>query len=263
MQIAKILLFTFIGTIFMNCAHGDTFERVRYKGGVIAAGVDPNDWNNQLTVTSGLILFTLRDGRQIGIRPSTVTALSYGQEVQRQVGSMAEVHIPVAPLPPFGPFHRKRGHFIGMQYTTGEGTSSGLLLQADKHNYKAILFALRSATQFPVSVDEKERGSFPPGVATSLAKKSGAASDAEQAPATIMSPVPDTGTIRVISNPDGADLYVDDKFMGNCPVLLKLPPGTHPVSVKRIGYRDWSRQIVLEAGSRFRLWATLERNPEL
>ncbi len=96
-----------------------------------------------------------------------------------------------------------------------------------------------------------------------MAKKSGAESDAEQAPAAFVSPVPATGTIKVISNPDGADLYVDDKFMGNCPVLLKLPPGTHPLRVKRIGYRDWSRQIVLEAGSRFRLWATLEKNPAL
>ncbi|MBZ5701072.1 MAG: PEGA domain-containing protein [Acidobacteriia bacterium] len=259
MQIAKILLFTFLSTVFVNCAHGDTFERIRYKGGMIAAAVDPNDWNNRLSVTSGFILFTLRDGRQIEIRPSAVTALSYGQEAQRRVGSMAAVHIPVAPLPRFGPFHRKRGHFIGMQYTTAEGSSSGLLLQADKHNYQAILIALGKVTQFPVFVDEKERQSIPPGVATTLAKKSGAESDAEQAAAAFVWPVPDTGTIKVLSNPDGADLYVDDKFMGNCPVLLKLQPGTHPVRVKRIGYKDWSRQIDLQAGSRFRLWATLER----
>lgn len=259
MQIKKILLFIFVVAVLVNCAHGQTFARMRYKGGMIAAAVDSNDWNNRLTVTSDLILFTLRDGRRIEIRPSAVTALSYGQEAQRRILRMAEVHIPVAPLPPFGPFHRKRVHFIGMQYITVEGTSSGLLLQADKRNHQAILLALQSVMQFPVSVDEKERQSIPSGIDTILTKNSGAENDSVEKPAALVWPAPDTGTIKVISNPDGADLYVDDQFKGNCPVILKLQPGTHRVSVKRIGYQEWSRQIVLGAGSRFRLWATLEK----
>lgn len=259
MQIAKILLFAFFGAVFVNCAHGDTFARMRYKGGMIASAVNPSDWNNHLTVTSGFILFTLRDGRKVEIQPSAVTAVSYGQEAQRRVGSMAAVQIPLDPLPPFGPFHKKRAHFIGMQYTTAEGTSSGLLLQADKRSYKAILIALERVIQFPVSVDENERQFIPPGVDTILAKNSAADKDSEQRPAASVWPAPHTGTIKVISNPDGADLYVDDQFIGNCPVMLKLQPATHTVSVKRIGYKDWSRQIVLEAGSRFRLWAALEK----
>ncbi len=259
MQIARTLLFAFIGTAVVNCAHGESFEHMRYKGGMIASAVDPSDWNNHLTVTSGFILFTLRDGRQVKIRPSAVTALSYGQDARRRVGSIAAVHIPAAALPPFGPFHKKRAHFIGMQYTTAEGTSSGLLLQADKRNYKAILIALERVMPSPVSVEHKERQSIPPGIDTLLANNSAADNDSEHRPAAFAWPAPDTGTVKVISNPDGADLYADGQFMGNCPVILKLRPGTHLVSVKRIGYKDWSRQIDLEAGSRFRLWATLEK----
>jgi hypothetical protein len=68
-----------------------------------------------------------------------------------------------------------------------------------------------------------------------------------------------TGTVDVTSNPDGADVYADGQFVGNCPAVLKLKPRKHTVSVKLSGHRDWSREISVESGSEVRLTATLEQ----
>jgi hypothetical protein len=76
------------------------------------------------------------------------------------------------------------------------------------------------------------------------------------AAATQLSP---TGTITVNSNPDGADIYVDDSFVGNAASVLKLSEGKHSVRVSMTGYKNWSRDISVLAGSEVKLVATLEK----
>ena len=61
------------------------------------------------------------------------------------------------------------------------------------------------------------------------------------------------------TNPDGADIYVDDQFYGNSPATLKLKPGKHMIGVKMTGYKDWSREISTDAGVEVHLSATLEK----
>lgn len=51
---------------------------------------------------------------------------------------------------------------------------------------------------------------------------------------------------NVTSNPDGADVYADGQFVGNIPVVLKLKPGKHTLTVKLCGHPDWSREITVE-----------------
>jgi hypothetical protein len=67
------------------------------------------------------------------------------------------------------------------------------------------------------------------------------------------------GTLSVSSNPDGADIYADDEFVGNTPANLKLKAGKHSIKVKANGFKDWSRDITVHAGSEMRLIATLEK----
>ena len=68
-----------------------------------------------------------------------------------------------------------------------------------------------------------------------------------------------SGTVSVSSNPDGADIYADDEFVGNAPANLKLKAGKHSIKVKANGYKDWSRDLTVHAGSEMRLIATLEK----
>jgi hypothetical protein len=67
-------------------------------------------------------------------------------------------------------------------------------------------------------------------------------------------------SISVASNPDGADISVDDAFVGNAPATLKLSPGKHTIKVTMAGFKDWSRDITALAGSDAHLSANLEKS---
>lgn len=67
------------------------------------------------------------------------------------------------------------------------------------------------------------------------------------------------GTVNVQSTPAGADVAVDGAFVGNAPAALKLPPGKHTVLVTSSGFKPWSRDMTVLAGSQTNLDATLEK----
>ena len=69
----------------------------------------------------------------------------------------------------------------------------------------------------------------------------------------------ETGSIAVTSTPDGADVYADEAFIGNCPATLKLGPGKHSIRVSMNGYKDWSRDVTVQGGSSVNLTASLEK----
>jgi hypothetical protein len=242
-------------------ADGNTFTRVRYNGGSMASKVDPKDWDNKLTVTPDAITMDFKDKQQLVIAPKSVTSLSYGQEAHRRVGTMVALAVLVAPVALFGLFHKTRLHYIGVQYNTPDGKNAGILLQGDKDNYRAMLVALQGVTGAPVAVGEKDREFIPVGVTTTVGK--GESAEVRNASATSgpSAPAGDViGTVSVKTNPDGADVYVDEQFYGNSPATLKLKPGKHTVGVKMSGYKDWSREVRTDVGSDAHLTATLEKN---
>ena len=68
-----------------------------------------------------------------------------------------------------------------------------------------------------------------------------------------------TGTVELHSTPDGAEVYVDGAFIGNAPATLKLAPGQHTIRVSQFGFKDWSRDITIQAGSEAHLSASLDK----
>ncbi len=98
--------------------------------------------------------------------------MSYGQEAHRRVGTMIALAVLVAPVALFGLLHKTRLHYIGVQYSTADGHSGGILLQGDKDNYRAILVALQGVANVPVLVGDKGREFVPVGVTTTVAKES-------------------------------------------------------------------------------------------
>ena len=65
----------------------------------------------------------------------------------------------------------------------------------------------------------------------------------------VLTPEPVKGTVNVSSNPAGADVLVDGKFVGNAPAALKLPAGKHAIIVKLSGYKDRAKDISVQSGS--------------
>ena len=69
----------------------------------------------------------------------------------------------------------------------------------------------------------------------------------------------DKGKIMVTSTPDGAEVYVDEDLVGNAPATLKLSAGKHTVKVSQQGFKPWTRQVAVYAGSETNLKASLEK----
>jgi S1-C subfamily serine protease len=66
-----------------------------------------------------------------------------------------------------------------------------------------------------------------------------------------------SGKLHVTSTPANADVYVDDKFVGNAPAVLNLSNGSHHIVVKMAGYDDWDRTLEVLKDSELSLSATL------
>ncbi len=65
--------------------------------------------------------------------------------------------------------------------------------------------------------------------------------------------------VTVRSEPDGADVFLGDSFVGSTPATLELPAGTYKVSVRLAGYKDWQREVQVLGGSELTLRARLEK----
>jgi S1-C subfamily serine protease len=69
------------------------------------------------------------------------------------------------------------------------------------------------------------------------------------------------GTVAITSEPDDAEIYVDDKFVGNAPAKLKLAAGSHIVVIKAAGFAEWKRTLEILKDSQVTLKPVLDRTP--
>ncbi len=245
-------------------SQGNSFDKIRYNGGTIQTKVDPKDWGNRLTVTSEEIRLDLQDGQNLRIDPKRVYGLSYGQEAHRRVGTMIALGVLLAPLALFGLFHKTRLHFIGIEFTTEEDKKSGVLLQAHKDNYRAVLTALRGATGAPIAVAEEDRKFVPVGVevatpeTTEESPSQPAAHEPPAAPAPAGAAAPPATSVVLKSTPSGAEITVDGKYVGSTPSTVKLPEGDHLISILKPGFQTWQRTISVVPGGEVTIDATLD-----
>lgn len=68
-----------------------------------------------------------------------------------------------------------------------------------------------------------------------------------------------TARVNVQSDPSGAEIYLDDQFVGSTPSTLLLSPGRHAFRVHAAGHADWTRQMNVLSGSELTLSATLDK----
>jgi hypothetical protein len=69
-----------------------------------------------------------------------------------------------------------------------------------------------------------------------------------------------TGTIT-LSEPPGAEIFVDEKFVGNIPATLTLPVGPHLFSVHTKGSATWLRHLEVLKDSRVTLKPDFSTTP--
>ncbi|MFZ0804672.1 MAG: PEGA domain-containing protein [Candidatus Sulfotelmatobacter sp.] len=73
------------------------------------------------------------------------------------------------------------------------------------------------------------------------------------------SPNVTSAKLQLDSDPSGADIQLDGSFVGNTPSDVQVPEGSHTITVKKAGFKDWERTLKVSAGSDVHLSAQLEK----
>jgi hypothetical protein len=68
-------------------------------------------------------------------------------------------------------------------------------------------------------------------------------------PAGTGTPATAASGLTVEANVPNCDIEVDGSFMGNTPSTLNLAPGKHEIVLKKTGYQDWSRSMMVGSGA--------------
>jgi hypothetical protein len=82
------------------------------------------------------------------------------------------------------------------------------------------------------------------------------------APLLTSEPAPDTqrSPVSIRSEPDGADITIDGKYVGSTPSIVQVGAGDHKIAIEKAGFRQWERTITVTAGSSLNMNATLQKN---
>jgi len=86
-------------------------------------------------------------------------------------------------------------------------------------------------------------------------------SAASSPPPTAPTAPSDVATVTIKSEPDGADITIDGKFVGHTPSTLQLQPGEHTIIIGKSGFKDWQRTMTTTAGGSINLETALEKIP--
>src|SRR5262249_8268483 len=173
-------------------------------------------------------------------------------------GTWIQTDAPINPGNSGGPLLNMYGEVVGIS-----------TLRLAKKNTNGIGFALSSSDLmtvlrrfYPDASFVAHQETVPASAATTAENSAQIPVDSEApaaAPIPPQTPQPEgTGTVTLYSDPDGAEIFVDEKFFGDAPATLKLSVGTHTILLKSRGRADWRRTLELLKGNKTTLKALLD-----
>jgi len=71
------------------------------------------------------------------------------------------------------------------------------------------------------------------------------------------------GTLKVLTNPEGANVYIDGAYKGVTPFIFTLKTGTHNIKIIKEGYCDYEKTVQIFQSETSNLLITLQINPFL
>lgn len=137
--VALMLCLAFPVSVFA----GDNGYKIAYDGGSIQ---NVKAGNEMHLVLEGTNIHLLHDKTDIAVIPaSSVTEISYGQDVHRRVGAAIGVAVVSLGIGALLALSKSKKHYIGITWDDG-GKKGGFAFQADKNDYRGLLAGLEGMT---------------------------------------------------------------------------------------------------------------------
>ncbi len=173
-----------------------------------------------------------RNGRdaELRLKASAITEISYGEEARHRVGAAVATAVVSLGIGIIVAVSKTKKHYVGLTWAEGH-TKGGMVVQADKNEFRGILMALEGITGMR-AVGTDDEGARP----TAHSSDWG------------VPPKPDQvlASITVNSTPPDAIVEVDGYAAGRTPVDVKLAKGEYILKISKAGFTPSSQKIVVE-----------------
>ncbi len=127
----------------MSAFAGDNGYKIAYDGGSIQDAKAGTDMKLYIDGTNVRIM---KGKTEVAVIPATsITEISYGQDVHRRVGAAIGVAVISLGIGALLALSKSKKHFIGLTWDDG-GKKGGFAFQADKNDYRGLLAGLEGVT---------------------------------------------------------------------------------------------------------------------
>jgi CxxC motif-containing protein (DUF1111 family) len=127
----------------MTLFAGDNGYKVTYDGGSLPD--TKSGTGVKLYIESNQVRFAKDKADLVTIPASSITEISYGQDVHRRVGTAVAVGVFTLGLGALTALSKSKKHFVGLTWADGD-KKGGLAMQCDKNDYRGILAGLEGVT---------------------------------------------------------------------------------------------------------------------
>ena len=121
----------------------DNNYKVAYDGGSIQSVKSGASAEFAIEQTQVRLIKNKKD--LVTVPASSITEISYGQDVHRRVGAAIGLAVVSFGLGALMALSKSKKHFIGITYANGD-QKGGFVVQCDKNEYRGILMALEGIT---------------------------------------------------------------------------------------------------------------------
>ncbi len=139
----RLVALLFCVLLPMTALAEDSGYKVTYDGGSLPqtkSGV-----GIRLYIEGDHVRFA-KDGKDLAVIPAAaVTEISYGQDVHRRVGTAIGLAVLSLGIGALMLFSKSKKHYVGLTWADGD-KKGGLVIQADKSEYRGILAGLEGMT---------------------------------------------------------------------------------------------------------------------